>query len=233
MKQRAPVGIRSDQYGLRAYVKVGAIQKEKRFPKYTSIRDEVRPTAYLSFRQVHVPSPTFAIRTGKDAAALAPAVRDVMRGIDARVPLYQVRTQDEQIALSMQRERLFARLANALGGVALLLSAIGLYGLMAYSVARRTPEIGVRMALGADRTTVRWMVLGQSLRLVAIGLALGVPAAIAGTGLVQSMLYGLDRTDPTTMAAAAVVMTAVALVAAFVPARRASNVDPIVALRLE
>ena len=120
-----------------------------------------------------------------------------------------------------------------LGAVTLVLSGIGVYGLLAYAVTRRTPEIGVRMALGAERRSVRWMILRQSLVLVGIGLALGIPAAVASTRLVESLLFGLGPRDPTVLAAAAYVMLAVGLAAAYVPARRASRIDPLVALRAE
>ncbi len=115
----------------------------------------------------------------------------------------------------------------------LLLSGIGLYGLLAYAVTRRTQEIGVRMALGAERASVRWLIVKQSLVLVGLGLALGIPAALMGTRLVESMLFGLTPRDPVTIAGAVAVMIAASLAAAYVPAVRASRVDPIVALRSE
>jgi ABC-type antimicrobial peptide transport system permease subunit len=118
-----------------------------------------------------------------------------------------------------------------LGTIALLLSAIGLYGLMAASVTRRTAEIGIRMALGAERRTVGWMVLRQSLVLVAAGLAIGVPAALMSTQMVESLLFGLSASDPTVLVVAALILTIVSAVAAYVPARRAARVNPVVALR--
>jgi ABC-type antimicrobial peptide transport system permease subunit len=140
---------------------------------------------------------------------------------------------DEQIAQSLRQERLFARLALLLGTVTLGLSAIGLYGLLAYSVAQRVPEIGLRMALGAGRGTVRWMVLKRSLVLAAIGLVAGGGGAIAGTRLVETMLYQLPARDPLTIAGAALVMMTTCVLAGYLPARRASRVDPLVALRAE
>jgi predicted permease len=201
--------------------------------RYTSMRRNPPPTVYLSWRQQPLRSATFEVRTSSDAAAFAATVREAMREIDPALPLVNLRTQDDQIIESLTEERLFAGLATLLGIVTLLLSGIGVYGLLAYSVARRTQEIGVRMALGAERTTVRWMVLKQSLTLAGAGLALGIPAAIFGTRFVESMLYGLTARDPSTVATAALVMALVALAAAYVPARRASRVDPIVALRAE
>jgi ABC-type antimicrobial peptide transport system permease subunit len=140
---------------------------------------------------------------------------------------------EEQIARSIRQERLFARLAVMLGIVALTLSAIGLYGLLAYAVAQRVPEIGLRMALGAGRHAVRWMILRQSLVLAAVGLIAGVAGATAAARLVESMLYGVPPRDTTAMAIAAAIMLATCALAGYLPARRASRVDPIVALRAE
>jgi ABC-type antimicrobial peptide transport system permease subunit len=188
---------------------------------------------YLTYRQRPAEEVTFALKTAGDPVGLVSAVREAIREIDPQVPLAGFRSQQEQILASLKRERLFARLATLLGAVTLLLSGIGLYALLAYAVTRRTQEIGVRMALGAERTTVRWMIVKQSLGLVGLGLILGIPAAVMGTRLVESMLFGLTPRDPATVAGAAVTMIAVSLAAAYVPARRASRVDPIVALRAE
>jgi predicted permease len=201
--------------------------------KYRSIRRPAPPTVYLTYRQRPAEEVTFALKTAGDPVGLVSAVREAIREIDPQMPLAGFRSQQEQILASLRRERLFARLATLLGGVTLLLSGIGLYALLAYAVTRRTQEIGVRMALGAERTSVRWMIVKQSLGLVGLGLILGIPAALAGTTLVESMLFGLTPRDPATIAGATVVMIAVSLAAAYVPARRASRVDPIVALRAE
>src|SRR5215467_4908899 len=122
---------------------------------------------------------------------MATSMREVVRDIDPRLPLYGVTTQTDQIALSLRRERLFAQLATLVGGVAVVLSAIGLYGLLAYGVALRTSEIGLRMALGAQRGRVQWMILRESLVLAAAGVMVGVPGALAGTEVLQSLLFGL------------------------------------------
>jgi ABC-type antimicrobial peptide transport system permease subunit len=164
---------------------------------------------------------------------VAAAARDAIRKLDPALPLDRMVTQEEQIARSISRERLFARLSMSLGSITLLLAAIGLYALLAYSVARRAPEIGIRMALGADRRMVRLMVLRQSLVLVTAGLVLGLPAAYWGTALVRTMLFELSPRDPLTFGAAAVVLLATSLAAAYIPARNASRVDPLIALRSE
>jgi ABC-type antimicrobial peptide transport system permease subunit len=176
---------------------------------------------------------TFEVRTAGDPIAFAATARDLVREIDPNLPVFTMRSQDEQIAQSLDRERLFARLAALLGSITLALSAIGLYALLAYAVTRRTPEIGVRMALGADRSTVGWMILKQSLLLAAIGLPIGMAGAVAGTKAIESLLYDLPAGDPATLAGAAAVMLVVSAIAGYLPARRASRVDPLVALRTE
>jgi predicted permease len=203
--------------------------------RYTSVRDDPPPTMYVYYR--HEPAmknaATFEVRTAGPPQALAPAIRDLVRGVDATLPVSGLMTQTDQIATSLRQERLFARLATLLGLVALLLSAIGVYGLLAYAVARRTPEIGVRMALGAGRRAVVWMVLRESLSLALVGLAVGVPLALTGTRVLESTLFGLAPRDPATLAGAAGLMLLLALVAGLVPARRAAAVDPLVALRAD
>jgi predicted permease len=201
--------------------------------KYNSIRRPAPPTVYLTYRQRPAEEVTFELKTAGNPAALVPVVREAMREIDPNVPLTDFRTQEGQILESLRRERLFARLATLLGAVTLLLSGIGLYALLAYAVTRRTQEIGVRMALGAGRTSVRWMIVRQSLVLVGLGLALGIPAALVGTRLIESMLFELTPRDPATIAGATAAIVLVSLAAAYVPAIRASRVDPMVALRAE
>jgi predicted permease len=201
--------------------------------KYNSLRRPAPPTFYMSYRQRQTFGASFVVRTSLEPTAIAEQVRETMRALDPELPISNLRTQREQIDASLRRERLFAQLATLLGGVALLLAMIGLYGLLAYSVTRRTPELGLRMALGADRGAVRWMVLRQSLVLAGIGLAVGIPAAIGGSRFVSSLLYEISPSSPLTLAAATGIMLAVSLLAAFIPAHRASRVDPAIALRAE
>jgi ABC-type antimicrobial peptide transport system permease subunit len=149
-----------------------------------------------------------------------------------------MRTQKEQIQRSLGPEslgpeRMFATLVGSFGAIAALLAAIGLYGLMAYTVARRTSEIGIRLALGAGRSNVRWMMLRESLLLVAAGMALGIPVALAATRLIAVALYGIRPADPASFVAAGVLMLLVSGAAAWIPAQRASRVDPMTALRCE
>jgi ABC-type antimicrobial peptide transport system permease subunit len=138
-----------------------------------------------------------------------------------------------QAASTIVKERLMATISTFFGALALLLAAIGLYGIMAYAVARRTTEIGIRMALGAKRSTVQWMVLRDTFLLVVIGIAIGIPAALSLTRFAKSLLYGVEANDPLTIACAALLMVLIAAAAGYLPARRASRVDPMIALRYE
>lgn len=201
--------------------------------RYTTLKSDPPPTVYFPYQQSPLNRVTFNVRTAGDPTAMTSTVRETLRSLDDTLPLFDIRTQEEQILRSLTQERLFARLALLLGAVTLVLSAIGVYGLLAYAVTRRTPEIGVRMALGAERAQVRWMILRESLLLVGIGLLIGIPAAVATSGTIQSLLFGLEATDPRAVAASAAILAAVALAAAAVPARRASRIDPLVALRAE
>jgi predicted permease len=201
--------------------------------RYTSLRSDMPPTAYLASSQHPAGAATFAIRTAGDPAAFANTARDAIRRIDDQLPLMGMRTMEEQAARSTRQERLFARLSVMLGLVALTLSAIGLYGLLAYAVAQRVPEIGLRMALGAERRAVSWMILRQSLVLAGIGLVAGTAGASLTGRLVESMLYRLPARDTIALATAAGIMLTTCLLAGYLPARRASRVDPLVALRAD
>jgi predicted permease len=205
--------------------------------KYTDLRTPTRPTVYIPVQQDIPEQVNVAVRTVGEPMVLAPAVRSAVRELDATLPLFDVRSQAEQVEQSMARETMFARFSTLLAVIAVILAAIGLYGTMAYSVAQRTPEIGLRMALGARRAAVVDMVVRQALVLVAIGVAIGVPltlgaARLTGTVLDQ-MLFGVERYDPLVMSGAAAILALVAIVAALVPARAAARVDPLLALRHE
>jgi putative ABC transport system permease protein len=175
----------------------------------------------------------FALRTDRDPATLAPAIREAVLAVDPEQPVARIRTLDE-IAGTLGAERRFNTLLLALfSGVALVLAAIGTYGVMAYSVTRRTREIGVRIALGARPADVLRMVLGQGGRLVAVAIVIGLAGAIAGGRLLASQLFEVSATDPRTLAAGAATLSAFALLACYLPARRAMRVEPLVALREE
>ena len=201
--------------------------------KYTDIKNDIPPTVYFSFRQDSVGGAYFALRTSLPPLAVATAARKAVASIDPRIPLSDITTQKQVRDKRISQERLFATLCGALAGLAVLLSCIGLYGLMAYNVARRTSEIGLRMALGATGRHVAFPVLREALLLSLIGVAVGLPAAFAAGRLIRSQLYGVAPYDPLALAAAAVALVAVALFAAWLPARRAARTDPMVALRCE
>jgi predicted permease len=199
--------------------------------KYAYLRREAPPTIYGSYRQYRVVNATFEIKTSGEPLSLAPAVVAAMNAVDPNLPLASMRTQEQQIERSMNRERLLARLAITLGGLSAALSAIGLYALLSYAVSRRVPEIGVRVALGAARPAIQWMFVRHALAIATVGALAGLGAALGTTTLVQSMLYGLSPTDPIVLSAAAAINFAVALLASYLPARRAARVDPVIALR--
>ena len=188
---------------------------------------------YVPYTQNAVGGMAFEVRTAADPAGTVGAIREAVRQVDPNLPLVNVTTQIEQIEARFGQERLLARAYATFGGLALLVAAIGLFGLTSYTVARRTNEIGVRMALGARPRDVRRMIMRESLVLVLVGIGLGGAAALAAGRLVASLLFGLQPTDPATMTAAILVVAGVSALAGYLPARRASSVDPMAALRQE
>ncbi len=206
--------------------------------KYRNLREQERPMFYLSFAQPGSDrgQMTLIVRTTgeqTDVAAIAAAMQREARALDPVMPMFQAETLTRQMDASLVRERLVATLSSAFGMLALVLACIGLYGLMAYDIARRTHEIGIRMALGASAGRVVQMALGETLWLVGIGLVLGLGAALAATRWVKSLLFGLQPHDPLTMGLAVLTLLVVATVAGYLPARRAAKVDPMIALRRE
>jgi predicted permease len=201
--------------------------------RYNSLRDAVPPTMYVPFLQTRVASVTFELRTLSDPVTMIPAIREAVRQVDPNLPILNVATQTEQIERRFAQEKVFAQAYAWFSGLALLLASIGLFGLMSYSVARRTHEIGVRMALGARRPDVIGMVMSESLLLVGIGIVIGVGTAMAAGRFVTSLLFGIAPSDSISMAGAVAVMAAVSALAGYLPARRAARVDPMIALRYE
>jgi predicted permease len=202
--------------------------------KYTNLRDEIPPQAYLPYMSSrYVGNMTVYVRTTTDPNAMMNSIRSKMRDLDANLPIFDMRTTDEQIANSLAAERMIASLSTVFGFLATILAAVGLYGLMAYNVVQRTREIGIRMALGAAQKDVVWMVMRDVLLLVVIGIAVGVPASLGLARVVQSQLYGLSAHDPRTLLLATGGLAVVAGLAGYLPALRASRLDPTAALRYE
>jgi len=201
--------------------------------RYKSIKDPAPPTVYLSFRQYSRGDTWFAVRTALPPLSVATAARRAVAAIDPDVPLANITTQEAVRDRTISQERVLAILCGGLAGLTLLLACIGLYGLMAYRVARRTSEIAIRMSLGATRRRVAGSILRETLLLAAIGIIAGLPAVFAVTRFIKSQLYGVEPNDPFTVAAAVVALVSVAVMAAWIPARRAARVDPMVTLRHE
>ena len=194
---------------------------------------------YLLYEQVPrtegfaPPNMNVVVRSTLDKATLAPTIRRVVSGLDRSLPIVQYRTMDEVFSESVARPRFLAKLLGVFATVALLLSAIGTYGVLAYTVTERTREIGIRAALGATRDGVLMMVMREGLTLAGIGLVIGLCASAALTRVASSLLFGVTPTDPLTFTAVGIFMLLVAAIASIVPARRATTVDPLVALRAD
>ncbi len=203
--------------------------------RYGGLRDKARPVMYITYNQ-GFPRPqrvTYELRTAGNPLVYVNTVREIVHQADSLVPVADVRSQVQEIDQTINQEIIFAELCTAFAILALLIACVGLYGTVSYNVARRTGEIGIRMALGARRGTVIEMILRQVLVLAALGLAIGVPVAFGTSKLVASFLYGMKPNDPLALSAAAVILLAAAILAGYAPARRASRIDPMVALRHE
>jgi putative ABC transport system permease protein len=202
--------------------------------KYRGLTEPPQPYLYLPLAQDYRPDATLVLRSGTDPRALLPAVREAVRALDPDMPVYDVKTLEQLVAgRALVAPTMAAGLAGVFAALALLLAAVGLYGVMSYTVARRVREIGIRMALGAPARSVRRLVVGEGARLCAIGAVLGLLGALGLTRLSSSLLFGVRAIDPLTFAAVPVVLLLVAMLAAYLPSRRATAVDPILALRSE
>jgi putative ABC transport system permease protein len=202
------------------YRQVRAVHERMRFPKG---RVEQISFGFMSF----------GVKTRTEPSAFIPAIRDAVRGVDPNASLDAIHTMDEMVGYSTARQRFYAVLLGIFAGVAGLLAAIGIYGVLAYAVVQRTQEIGVRMALGAERRQVMSLILRRGVMIAAIGITVGIAGAFAGARYMQSMLFGVEPRDPATFAGVALMFAAVALIASYLPARRATKVDPMVALRVD
>jgi len=202
---------------------------------YGSLTGAIPPVAYLPYDQGY-PEPdqmVYTLRTAGDPLRYINAVREIVRQADARVPVSEIRTQAAEIQQAVSQEIMFARLCSGFAMLALAIACVGLYGTISYSVARRTGEIGIRMALGAQRVGVVWMVLREVLGLAAVGLTIGASTALATSKFVESFLYGIRHNDPRALTVAVVTLVGAALLAGYVPALKASRIDPMTAIRHE
>jgi ABC-type lipoprotein release transport system permease subunit len=203
--------------------------------KYNSLREETPRRFYVPFFNP-IGEATFArieVRASGNPSSLAGSVRAAVSQTAPNLPPVEIHTLNELVGQSLTSDRMITELTGFFGALAVLLACIGIYGIMSYAVAGRTNEIGIRMALGADGVNVLWLVMRESLILVLIGVAIGLPAVMVASKLIKSLLFGLTPADPVTLSLATVLMLGIAAVASYLPARRASRTDPMVALRYE
>jgi putative ABC transport system permease protein len=202
--------------------------------RHTELSKDFTPEMYLPAGQIPFNIQWLVVRTEVgDPATMTAPIRRELAAVDANLPLTNVRVFDEYMSRSLARPRFNALLLTIFAGIALLLTAIGIYGVMAYSVSQRTNEIGIRIALGAARSNIFRLIVGQAMMLLGISLLIGLAGAFAATRLLSTMLYGVGMWDPLTFGGIVLVISVVAFLAAWLPARRASKIDPIIALRTE
>lgn len=200
---------------------------------YHHFREETPRYVYFPVMQTVDYLSSLEILTAGDPAVIASQVRRTIEQAEPNLPILEVKTLADQVHLSLRQDQSISRLTGFFGLLALLLASIGLYGIMAYGVVQRTNEIGIRVALGAHRTKVLWLVFREGLILVALGIALGIPTALGAAQFLSSLLFGLSAWDPMTIAGATMVLLLVAISAGYLPARRATRLDPVRALRYE
>jgi len=224
------IGMGSDP-GTRTDIEViGVVQDFK----YQDIREEIGRQFYRPYQQTRsATSLWYYVRASGKPEAMVASARNAVRNLDPNLPVVGVRTLDEQVVRNLSTERLVASLSTCFGALATLIAVIGLYGVMAFLVGRRSREIGIRMALGAGSGSVVWLIMGEVLVLVGIGACLGIAGSLALSRFVQAQLYGVTPNDPRAIAAATALLALVACAAGFLPARRASRLDPLRVLRHE
>jgi predicted lysophospholipase L1 biosynthesis ABC-type transport system permease subunit len=228
--KRITPGFAADDTGEKVREIIGVVGNVK----HLALKNEDSPEMYVPHAQIPFSIMSLVVRTSvSDPAALTSAVRKELAALDAAVPLRSIRVFDEYVSRSLARPRFNALLLSIFAGVALVLTAIGIYGVMAYSVAQRTNEIGIRIALGAAQSSIFKLIVGQAMTLVAISVVIGVAGAFAATRLLNSLLFGVGAWDPLTFASIVLLISVVAFLAAWLPARRAMRVNPIIALRAE
>ena len=229
-KGEEPLGKRFKFFGDQDFTTVVGVAKDS---KYNGVAEDAQNFIYQPMAQNYTPQATLHVRSAGDAASLANAARGAVREIDPSLSVFNVRTLEEQVSTSLQPLMMNVLMLAVFGGLALLLASIGLYGVASYAVTQRTREIGVRMALGAQPSSVLGLVLGHGMVLVGIGLAIGLAAAYAAAGFMRSLVLVVNPHDPATFAITAALLGTVALIASYIPARRATRIDPLIALRTD
>jgi predicted permease len=225
---RSPLG---ERFGyVKATVEIVGVVRDARV---TYVRDTAVPMAYYAMQQWKNYSNNIDVRSAGDPRWIATEVRKAVAEVAPNLPVTKVVTMNEQISSSVNLDRLVAYLTSAFGVLALALACVGLYGVMSYAVARRTGELGIRMALGAPRSQVLWMVLRESLVLVGLGVTIGLPLVLMASRFLKGMLFGLAPNDSATVLSSILVLVTVAAIAGYLPALRASRIEPLVALRYE
>jgi ABC-type antimicrobial peptide transport system permease subunit len=226
-----PIGARISFGRNSAYDVVGVVGDAL----FLSLKEDRRSMVYLSYLQGsgQPGQMTYEVRVAGKPAVVAGAVRQVVRQVDSRLAVYDLKTQATHVDQAINQEIALARFGTAFAILALIIACVGLYGTVAFTVTRRTGEIGIRMALGAERATILWLVLRSVLILELIGLAIGALVVFAGSRYVESLLYGIRANDPMALTAGIVVLFSAGLFASYVPARRATSIDPMVAVRHE
>lgn len=199
---------------------------------FLSLTEAPKPTFYIAAEQQNMRRMQFVVRA-PNAATLGPSVRAAVRRLDREQPILAVRTLEDMRAASLASRKFMLLLIGALAALALVLAAVGIYSIMSYTVTQRTSEIGIRMALGAEARDIFRLIVGQATQLVTIGLGAGVVGALVATRIMTSLLYGVAPTDPVTFASICLLIGGVAVLASYIPARRATRVDPLVAIRYD
>jgi len=225
---QSPIGKRLSFDAGREYVEIIGVARSA---KYRQLREEPLPFIYIPLAQEYRSDMTLLVSAVSAPAYLAPALRREIHRLNGDVPVFGVRTMSEQISAALSTDRMIATLLGAFGGIALLLAVVGIYGVVSYAVTKRTREIGVRVALGARGADVLKLVIGQGMKMVVIGMAIGLLMSFALTWLTASLLFGVSATDPLTFAVISALLALVALLACWLPARRATKMDPMIALR--
>ena len=199
--------------------------------RHEALDRDARAEVFMPLSQTPFGSMTFVVRTTGDAAALIPALRSRIWEVDRALPIYDASTVNALVAQTLAARRFVTNLLTVLAGLAFLLATLGIYGMLVFSTTQRTREIGIRMAVGGKAGDILALVLGESARLIAAGLVLGLAGSLAAARLLAALLYSTSPTDPLTLAATTILLAAVALLACYVPARRATRIDPLTALR--